>query len=591
MGYQLGIDLGTTWTAAAVLRDGRASMVDLSPRSTAIPSVVLLRDDDSLLVGDAADRRAASEPSRVARQFKRRLGDSTPILLGGSPHSAEAISARLLAWVIDEVATREGEPPDRLVLTHPANWGDYKLDLYRQAVLLANVDVPTRLLSEPEAAVIHYASQERVEPGTLVGVYDLGGGTFDAAVLRKTEDGFEFLADPEGIERLGGIDFDEAIFQLVIRAIGLDLAELDEDDNALEVALQRLRAECVLAKETLSTDADTSVPVMLPSIQTEVRITRAEFESMLRPTLADSLNVTERAFQRAGVDPEDIDRILMVGGSSRIPLVAELLATRFGRPLALDAHPKNAVALGAALAAGAGDVDEPTPPPEPAELPQPAEPTEPVGEPDEQSASKLPLLIGLTVAVLAVLAIAALTRTGGADGDSSAAANEPLAPVDTEAGDPDGASLTSTAPTSTAPITSSTSTTTTVVAEPPLEDGFYEGVRCGTVSDLCIDIVDVSLQDGELLIDWEANFAPNMDDRNHAHFFWSTFSPLEAGAGGGGDWEISDSQPHLAGTNGPAILAANRPPGANICVTVGNPDHTVRDAAIYQCWEYPTDNG
>jgi actin-like ATPase involved in cell morphogenesis len=613
--YQLGIDLGTTWTAAAILRDGRASMVDLSQRSTAVPSVVLLREDDSILVGEAADRRATSEPSRVARQFKRRIGDSTPILLGGAPHSAEAVTARLLRWVIDEVSTREGEPPESLVLTHPANWGEYKLDLLRQAVMLATIDVPVHLLSEPEAAVIHYASQERVEPGTLIGVYDLGGGTFDAAVLRKTDDGFEFLADPEGIERLGGIDFDEAVFQLVVRSIGLDLSELDEDDPALEAALQRLRAECIIAKETLSTDADTSIPVMLPSVQTEVRITRAEFESMLRPTLADSLNVTERAFQSAGVAADEIDRILLVGGSSRIPLVAELLAARFGRPIAVDAHPKNAIALGAALAADALSGATPAAtspaattaaavaaPPEnsapAAPVPTPVEPppadhedaaavADPSGAGDPPGASeprsRTPLIAGLAAAVIAVIVVAAVVLAGGDDSNPSAAATDESQPTDD--------TVAPTAPPETSSTTTTTSSTTTTTTEAPVQDGFYEGVRCAAVTDLCADITDVSLQDGELLIEWDATFVPNLNDRNHVHFFWSTFSPLQAGGGGGGDWEISDSQPHLAGTNGEAILTVNRPDKANICVTVANPDHTVRDAAIYQCWEYPAQAG
>src|SRR5690349_8143135 len=106
--YALGIDLGTTFTAAAIWRDGRAETVSLGDRSAAIPSVVLLRQDETFLTGDAAHRRGLSEPQRVAREFKRRLGDTTPILLGGVPQSAEALMARLLKWVVDEVARREG---------------------------------------------------------------------------------------------------------------------------------------------------------------------------------------------------------------------------------------------------------------------------------------------------------------------------------------------------------------------------------------------------------------------------------------------------------------------------------------------------
>ena len=153
-----------------------------------------------------------TEPERVAREFKRRLGDSTPILVGSSPYSAEALMARLLRAVIQEVATREGEAADAIAVCHPANWGPYKIDLLRQGIRIANLPDNVTLLTEPEAAAISYATQQRIDPGQIVAVYDLGGGTFDAAVLRRTQNGFEILGQPEGIERLGGIDFDAAVF-------------------------------------------------------------------------------------------------------------------------------------------------------------------------------------------------------------------------------------------------------------------------------------------------------------------------------------------------------------------------------------------
>src|SRR5687767_4772077 len=240
MPYELGVDLGTTYSAAAVHRDGRTSIVTLGNRAPSVPSVVLLRSDGDLLTGEAASRRAAAEPDRVAREFKRRLGDPTPLILGSTPYSAEALMARLLRWIVDAVTEREGEAPRAIGMTHPANWGEYKRDLLAQAVRLAGLDRAT-LLSEPEAAAIHYASLERVEPGTLVAVYDLGGGTFDAAVLRKRgDDSFEVLGQPEGIERLGGIDFDEAIFRYVLRAVGDPVHALDTDDPAVTAAFVRL---------------------------------------------------------------------------------------------------------------------------------------------------------------------------------------------------------------------------------------------------------------------------------------------------------------------------------------------------------------
>ncbi|MFV2102329.1 Hsp70 family protein [Micromonospora sp. LOL_024] len=346
--YALGIDLGTTYTAAAVWRAGRAEIAPLGSHSAAIPSVVLLRADETFLTGDSASRRGLSEPNRVAREFKRRLGDSTPILLGGVPYSAEALMARMLRAAVDEVVSREGGEPAAVCVSRPANWGPYKMDLMHQAVRLAGIEQPVTFTTEPEAAAVFYAHQQRLEPGAVVAVYDLGGGTFDAAVLRKTAHGFDLIGAPEGIERLGGIDFDAAIFAHVAAAIGDKLGELDEDDPAVIAAVARLREECVQAKEALSADTDAAIPVLLPNINTEVRLTRAELEAMVRPALHGSIESLRRAVRSAGVDPRDLHSVLLVGGSSRMPIVAQLVGSELGRPVAVDAHPKHAVALGAA---------------------------------------------------------------------------------------------------------------------------------------------------------------------------------------------------------------------------------------------------
>lgn len=350
MGYALGLDLGTTFTAAAIHQNGRTEMVSLGNRASVIPSLVFLREDEEILVGDAAERRGSTDPRRLAREFKRRMGDSAPIMLGSSPYSAERIMAALMRDVVDTVTEREGGPPDAVAITHPANWGPYKTDLLRQAADLAGLRNAT-LLTEPIAAALHYASTARVDPGSIIAVYDLGGGTFDAAVVRKTADGFEQLGDPEGIERLGGIDFDEAVFRHVRDAIGEPFEALDQDDPAVRSATQRLRQESVEAKEALSSDTDASIPVLLPGLQTEIRVTRPEFESMVRPTLRETVDALRRAIASADITPADLHAVLLVGGSSRIPLVSEMVSNELGRPVAVDAHPKHAVALGAALVA------------------------------------------------------------------------------------------------------------------------------------------------------------------------------------------------------------------------------------------------
>src|SRR5690606_38921560 len=141
MSYYLGIDLGTTYTAAAIERGGTVEAATLGNRSASVPSVVYLREDGDLLVGEAAIRRANTDPGRVAREFKRRVGDPTPIILGGSPYPAEMLMARMLSWAVQKVRTQEGEPPRGLALTHPANWGAYKLDLLDQSIRQVGVDV------------------------------------------------------------------------------------------------------------------------------------------------------------------------------------------------------------------------------------------------------------------------------------------------------------------------------------------------------------------------------------------------------------------------------------------------------------------
>ena len=345
--YTLGVDLGTTFTAAAVWRDGRAEICALGTRSAVIPSVVLARADGTMLTGEAAARRASVDPDRVAREFKRRFGDSTPLLLGGSPYSADALTARLLRAVLTTVTDREGRPPSSVCVSHPANWGPYKTDLLRHAVRMADVRAPVVYTTEPEAAAISYARQERLAEGDTVAVYDLGGGTFDAAVLRRTARGFEILGQPEGIERLGGVDVDAVVYAHVERTVGEPLTSLDEDDPAATAAVARLRTECTEAKEALSSDTDVTIPVLLPSLSTEVRLTRAELEDMVRPSLYDSIEALKRALRSAAVEPDGLSAVLLVGGASRMPLVAQLVGSELGRPVAVDTHPKHAVALGA----------------------------------------------------------------------------------------------------------------------------------------------------------------------------------------------------------------------------------------------------
>ena len=351
MGYQLGVDLGTTFTAAAVRRGDVVTMLGLGNRALQVPSVLYLQPNGSWLVGEAAEARAAAEPDRIAREFKRRIGDPVPIIVAGTPFSAELLTARLLSWVVRVATEREGGSPEAVTVSYPANWGNYKTDLLRQAFALADLpDVAT--CTEPEAAAITYATRQRVPDGAYVAVYDLGGGTFDAAVLRHTGDRFALVGRAEGIEHLGGVDFDEAVFQHVMRSLGAELAQVDADDPAVIRGLERLRRDCVVAKESLSVDTEALLSVAIGRVDTVVRLTRGEFEDMVRPALGETVAALQRVLRSADIEADQLAAILLVGGSSRIPLVSEVLSAAFGRPLALDAHPKHEVAMGAAWLSG-----------------------------------------------------------------------------------------------------------------------------------------------------------------------------------------------------------------------------------------------
>ena len=225
MTYVLSIDVGTTFTAAATFRDGRAEVArrprQRDPFDGGVPAP-RRRHAGRGCGRPPRGRRAV----RIAREFKRRLGDQVPILLDGERFSAEQLTGQLLAWVAAHVAERLGDQPDRIVLTCPANWGEYRRQRLVDAAEAAGL-AGVELLSEPHAAAVYYAAQERLADGAVVAVYDLGGGTFDAAVLRKTEGGFELMGDPASEDELGGVDIDEQVMGHVAEVLGSRWSALD----------------------------------------------------------------------------------------------------------------------------------------------------------------------------------------------------------------------------------------------------------------------------------------------------------------------------------------------------------------------------
>ena len=352
MAYNLGVDLGTTFVAASVTQPNQVEMFTLGDRSVVAPAVVYRRDDGELVAGESASRRALSHPDRISREFKRRLGDPTPVTLGDRSYLVTELLATLLRDVLDKVTETEGAKPDQVVLTHPANWGSFRRGLFQEVPGMVGL-TDVSLITEPEAAAAHYAATRQLGEGEIVAVYDLGGGTFDVTVLRSRPDGVEILGIPEGIERLGGVDFDEAILAHVNYTADGVLDELDRRDPQAVVALARLRQDCVLAKEALSLDTETIIPVLLPGRHFDVRLTRAQFEDMIRAPIESSIGALTRTLSSADVSPGDLSGVLLVGGSSRIPLVARMVTEALGKPTVVDTHPKYAVALGAAAVARA----------------------------------------------------------------------------------------------------------------------------------------------------------------------------------------------------------------------------------------------
>ncbi len=348
MSYSLGVDLGTTYSAAAVCEAGVARIVSLGHHAMVVPSVVFVDDNGQFLVGEPAERRSALDPSRVAREFKRRIGDPVPFVIGGTTYTAETLSAMLLRHLVEGVIEQQGRPPDQIVVTFPANWGEHKQQRLAEVVRLAAIG-EAQTITEPEAAAIWYASEERVAVGERIAVYDLGGGTFDAAVLQKTHTGFAVLGTPRGIDRLGGVDFDSAIVAHVLRAINSDGSDLTTDSTM--AAAHRLKAECIAAKEALSSDTSVAISVTLPGLHADVRLTRSELEDMVRPLLLETVRSLQQTIRSAGLEPADVDRVLLVGGASRMPVVSELVSQALARPSFVDAHPKHVIALGAAIAA------------------------------------------------------------------------------------------------------------------------------------------------------------------------------------------------------------------------------------------------
>jgi actin-like ATPase involved in cell morphogenesis len=303
----------------------------------------------SLTVGDPGQDGPLVEGGRIARGFVRRIGDAVPLVVAGEACAPQTLAAVLAMWVVERILTQEASHPEHVVLTHPASWGPYRKRLLHEALWEIGLTNVT-LLPKPVTAAESHSFQGFT--GRTLAVYTLGGTGFDTSVVRRTQPaGFQVLGCADGVEPLGGVDFDQALADHVRSALAQQIGTAQLDDPRIRLALFGLVGECARAKETLTTATETDVRVHLPQGPVQVPVTRTGFEEMIRPALQLTVDTLDRTIRSCGLRPEQLDGILLVGGSARIPLVAELVAARFPRPVTVEADPQVTAAAGAALAA------------------------------------------------------------------------------------------------------------------------------------------------------------------------------------------------------------------------------------------------
>ncbi|MFI6261930.1 Hsp70 family protein [Micromonospora sp. NPDC051006] len=368
MPYVLGIDIGSTTTVATVARRrganwARPEVVALDAASTTVPSVLHLGEDGTLVVGESG----TDDGSRTARGFVHRVGDDVPLLLAGEACPPQMLTAVLATWVVERVHDREGAPAEAVVLSHPAGWGRHRRDLLHAALWELGLSHVTLL---PRTVTVAESHAARGFAGSAAAVYALGGNSFEAALVRRNARGrYETFGFPQGLDWIGGADFDEALAEHVRTVLARELATAGRRET--HATLRALRPECDRAKRALTVDTGTDVLLNLPAGPARVPVSRVQFEEMIRPAVQATVDLLLRTVNSAGLRPAELDAVLLTGGSTRIPLVGELLAAAFPVPVEVEPDPQLTAATGAALAA----CQVVSPRPRPAEPDRPPRPT------------------------------------------------------------------------------------------------------------------------------------------------------------------------------------------------------------------------
>ncbi|OLF16862.1 Hsp70 family protein [Actinophytocola xanthii] len=347
----LSVDLGTSNTVAVLAAYGRPPRVVDVDGASMMPSAVFADEDGKIVVGRDAERRARLDPARFEPNPKRRVDEGT-LLLGDQVVPVTDALAGVLRRVVDETSRQlGGAKPDEVRLTHPAQWGPVRRNVLLSAARQAGMGANLVLVPEPVAAAAHFASfpGQTLAPNQALAVYDLGAGTFDVAIVGATQKGFVVLAEA-GLPDLGGLDVDQALLEHVGRQVSHRepsrwQSMLRPVNTADRRAQRALREDVKAAKESLSRHPQTEVP--LPEPFDDVLVTRVELEALIRPGLLRSVELLAGTIRSTGMTPDRLVGIYLVGGSSRIPLVATLIAEQLRVvPTSLD-QPETAVALGA----------------------------------------------------------------------------------------------------------------------------------------------------------------------------------------------------------------------------------------------------
>ncbi|WP_214021669.1 molecular chaperone DnaK [Methanoculleus sp.] len=347
----LGIDLGTTNSCMAIMEGGRATVIANAEGGRTTPSVVAFTKEGERLVGNVAKRQAITNPNRTIQSIKRKMGTSDKVSIGDKTYTPQEISAMILQKMKLDAEEYLGEKIAKAVITVPAYFNDAQRQATKDAGTIAGLEV-LRIINEPTASALAYGIDKEGESTVLV--YDLGGGTFDVSILQLGDGVFE-VKSTAGNNRLGGDDFDK----LVVDYLADEFRKKEGVDLRKDpVALQRLRDAAENAKIELSTVQKTNIN--LPYITTtesgpkflDTDLTRAKFEQLIDDLVESTVGPVKQALADAKLGPDDIDHVLLVGGSTRVPLVQETVKKILKKEPDKGINPDECVALGAAIQAG-----------------------------------------------------------------------------------------------------------------------------------------------------------------------------------------------------------------------------------------------